>query len=251
MSVVPGHFQKGIERGLEVFTQLLMPGVVVLTQHVAGETFEFPRVVVSRGQTGYQCLSEAATAECRNAGGQNVLRRTSVNAYGLAVEAQLAGVAGGAGDVQKLIRAARVLMTGEAHGQVTGVVGRGFLPGIDQKTEACEVLRSGKSLLRKRQFERVEPVVAQAFDLSALGREVVGLAVSRAPLLQVMHLLRRRPGRQFRVGDVIQNHGQAHAQQHNDQNQQAIKEAQDKHPCRFVALLCLSRRRAASGHYAK
>ncbi|MCY1370666.1 hypothetical protein D9M69_577660 [compost metagenome] len=62
-------------------------------------------------------------------------------------------------------------------------------------------------MLREGQFEGSEPVIAQAFDLSALGREVISISIGGAPLLQVMHLLCGRPGRQFRVGDVIKNHG--------------------------------------------
>ncbi|CAI8922833.1 hypothetical protein EMIT0180MI3_360006 [Priestia megaterium] len=169
----------------------MMPGVIVLAQDIARETFEFPRVVVSRGEAGHQCLAETAAAQGRDAGWQHMLGRATVDAHGLAVETQFAGVAGGTGDVQKLFLAARILMTGETDGQVARVVWRGFLARIDQKTKACEVFGSGESFLREGQFEGVEPVIAQAFDLGALRREVVGLAVCGAPLLQVMHLLRR------------------------------------------------------------
>ncbi|MNL02998.1 hypothetical protein D3C87_1235220 [compost metagenome] len=87
--------------------------------------------------------------------------------------------------------------------------------------------------MRERQFEGLKPLVAQAFDLRALGGEVIGLSVFFSPLVQVMHLLRRRIEGQFRVGDVVQDHSQASRQQKNDHNQQAEEEAQDEHPCRF------------------
>ncbi|MNP50890.1 hypothetical protein D3C76_1451800 [compost metagenome] len=76
-----------------------------------------------------------------------MLRGTAVDAHGLTVQAQFTGVAGGAGNIQKCIRAAGILMPCEAHGQVAGVVRRGFLLGVDQETEAREVLRRGESLL--------------------------------------------------------------------------------------------------------
>ena len=150
MGVVPGHLQEGIEGDFEIFAQLLMPGLVVLPQNVSCETFELPRVVVSRGQTGDQCLSETAALQRRNAGRQHMLRRAAVDAHGLALEAQFTGVAGGAGDVQKLILAAGVLMPGKADGQVTRVVRCGFLAWVDQETKACEVFGSGESLFARR-----------------------------------------------------------------------------------------------------
>ncbi|MNI35019.1 hypothetical protein D3C73_890300 [compost metagenome] len=120
-----------------------------------------------------------------------MLRRTPINTDRLAFEAQLAGVASGARNIQKLIFAAGVLMPRKAYRQVARVVRRGFLVRIDQEPETCQVLRRGEALFGKRQLQRSEPLITQAFDLSALGREIVGLAVARAPLLQVMHLLRR------------------------------------------------------------
>ena len=62
VSVVPGDFQKGVQRGFEILAQLFVASVVVIAQNASREAFEFPRVVVSRGQTGDQCLSETATA---------------------------------------------------------------------------------------------------------------------------------------------------------------------------------------------
>ncbi|MNZ43489.1 hypothetical protein D3C78_610920 [compost metagenome] len=198
-----------------------MARLVVLAQYVACETFEFPRVVVGRDQAGDQGLSETAPFERRNAGRQDMLRRTAVDTHGLPLEAQFAGVAGRTGDIQKHIRAVGILMPGKACGEVAGVVRRRFLAGVHQKAEAREVLGGGKALLREGQFEGGEPVIAQAFDLGALGGEVISLSVDGAPLLQVMHLLSRRPGRQFRVGDVIENHGQGQPEQDCDESQQA------------------------------
>ena len=222
MRVVPGDFEEDVQRLLEVFAQLLVACLVVIAQNIFGETLEFPRVVVSRGQTRDQGLSETATAQCRNAGRQDMLRRTTVNSHGLALEAQFASVAGGAGDIEIMLGATGIRVAGEADRQIAGVVRRGFLLWINQKTEACEVFRGRETLLREGQFQRLEPFIAQAFDLCALRREVVGLAFLLAPLLQVMHLLGRDIEGQFRVGDVVQNHCQSQAQQHNDQCQHTV-----------------------------
>ena len=46
-------------------------------------------------------------------------------------------------------------MPGETHGQVAGVVRRGFLLWINQKTEASKVVRGGETLLGKGQFQGV------------------------------------------------------------------------------------------------
>ncbi|MCY1174161.1 hypothetical protein D9M73_143500 [compost metagenome] len=195
--------------------------LVVLAKHVACEALEFPRVVVSGGEAGHQGLSETAAFERRNTGRQHMLRRAAVDTQGLTLVAQFTGVAGRAGDIQKHIRATRVLVPGKACREVAGVVRRRFLAGVHQKAEAREVVGGGKALLREGQFEGGEPVIAQAFDLGALGGEVISLSVDGAPLLQVMHLLSRRPGRQFRVGDVIENHGQGQPEQDCDESQQA------------------------------
>ncbi|MNM55089.1 hypothetical protein D3C81_662210 [compost metagenome] len=136
-----------------------------------------------------------------------MLRRAAVDTQGLTLVAQFTGVAGRAGDIQKHIRAPRVLVPGKACREVAGVVRCWCLAGVHQETEAGEVFGGGEALLREGQFEGSEPVIAQAFDLSALGREVISISIGGAPLLQVMHLLCGRPGRQFRVGDVIENHG--------------------------------------------
>ncbi|MCY1457934.1 hypothetical protein D9M71_752710 [compost metagenome] len=74
-------------------------------------------------------------------------------------------------------------------------------------------------MLRKGQFQGGEPVVAQALDLGPLGREIVALALFGAPLIQVVHLLRGRVARQFRVGDVVQDHGQGEGHQGHNQSQ--------------------------------
>ncbi len=120
-----------------------------------------------------------------------MLRRTAIDAHGLAFETQFPGMAGGTGNIQKRIRASGILVPGKAHRKISGVVRRGFLIGIDQKAEACEVFRRGESLLREGQLKRREPIVVQAFDLRALRCEIVGLTVGIAPLVEIMHLLRR------------------------------------------------------------
>ena len=111
-----------VQRLLEVLAQLAVLGVVAITQHLAGEALEFPRVVIGGREAGDQRLAEAAAAQGRHAGGQHVLRRAAVDPQGLAFEVQLAGVAGGAGDVQVFDVAAGVFMPGETYGQVAGVL---------------------------------------------------------------------------------------------------------------------------------
>jgi len=118
-----------------------------------------------------------------------MLGRTAVNPQGLTFEMQLAGVAGGAGDVQVLNVAARVFMSGKTYRQVAGVLRGGHLLGIHKETEARQVLWRGKTSLGERQLQGGEPVVMQAFYLGALGREVIGLAVGGAPLILIVHLL--------------------------------------------------------------
>ncbi|MNI35020.1 hypothetical protein D3C73_890310 [compost metagenome] len=61
VGIVPGDFEEGVEGLFEVLAQLLVLSVVILAQDIAGETLEFPGVVVSRCQTSDQCLSETAT----------------------------------------------------------------------------------------------------------------------------------------------------------------------------------------------
>jgi hypothetical protein len=86
---------------------------------------------------------------------------------------------------------AGILMSGETDRQIAGIVCRClFAAGSTRKPKRARYSGEAKSLLRERQFERLEPLVAQAFDLRALGREVVGLPLIFCPLVQVMHLLR-------------------------------------------------------------
>lgn len=97
-----------------------------------------------------------------------MLRRPAVDPHGLAVEAQFAGVAGSAGDIEVLLGTAGVLMARETDRQIARIVRRGFLLRINQKTEACEVFRGRETLLREGQLQRLEPFIAQAFDLRPL-----------------------------------------------------------------------------------
>ncbi len=98
-----------------------------------------------------------------------MLRRAAIDTHGLALESQFTGVASRAGDIQKHIRAPRILVPRKACGEVAGVVRCRLLAGVHQETEAGEVFRGGEALSGEGQFEGGEPVVAQAFDLSALG----------------------------------------------------------------------------------
>jgi len=130
---------------------------------------------------------------------------------------QFAGVAGGAGDVQVFGIVAGILVPSEADRQVAGVLCAGYLLGVDQEAEACQVLRGGEALFGKRQFQRGEPVVMQAFYLGALGREVIGLAVGGTPLVLVAYLFHGHVVRQPGVDGVIEHHRQDQAQQGENQ----------------------------------
>ncbi len=103
-------------------------------------------------------------------------------------------------------------MPRETYRQVAGVLRGRNLLGVDQETEAREVFGRGKPLRRKRQFQCGKPVVMQAFYLGALGREVIRLAISRTPLILVVHLLHGHVVRQLGVDGVIEHHGEGNAQ---------------------------------------
>jgi len=147
MGVVPGHTQEVVQRRLEVLAQLLVLRIVLIAQHRAGETLEFPRVVISRCKAGYQRLAKTAAAQGRYAGWQHVLCRGAVNAQCLAFEPQLAGVTGCAGDIQVLHGAARVLVTSKTHWQIGRVGGTGLLLGSNQKAKARQILGCCERLL--------------------------------------------------------------------------------------------------------
>ena len=208
MGVVPGHGQKGVQRGLEVLAQLLVTGFIVVAQNRAGKALKFPGVVIRGCQACDQRLAKAAAAQGRYAGRQHVLRRATVNAQRLAFVTQLAGVAGRAGDVQILNGAAGVLMASEANGQVGRIGGAGLLLRVDQKAKPRQILRRSEALRREGQLKGTEPVVMQAFHLGALGRVVIKLPIRLAPLVLVVHVLRRGVSRQFWVGDEVDNHTQ-------------------------------------------
>lgn len=61
-----------------------------------------------------------------------MLGLASVDAHRLAIKTQLAGVAGGTGNIQKLIFTARILMTREAYRQVARIVRVGLLRRVDR-----------------------------------------------------------------------------------------------------------------------
>lgn len=218
VGVVPGNFQELVQRLLEVLAQLAVLGIVLIAEHLAREALELPRVVIRCREAGDEGLAETAAAQRGHTGRQHMLGRAAIDAQGLALEAQLAGVAGGAGDVQVFNAAAGVGVPGKPHRQVAGVLRGGHLFGIDQEAEARQVLRRGEALFGKRQFQGSEPVVMQALDLGALGREVVGLAVGGTPLILVVHLLHGHVFRQPGVEGVIDHHGQGEPQ--HDEYQQ-------------------------------
>ena len=146
----------------------------------------------------------------------------AIDAHGLTFEAQLAGVASSAGDVQIMLGGvAGILVPGKTDGEVAGVVRASFLLRVDQEAETGEIFRGGEALLGEGQFQCLEPLVTQAFDLRTLGREVVGLPLLFAPLIQVTYLLRRGVEGQFRVGDVIDNHREGDYRQHDQQRENA------------------------------
>ena len=212
VGVIPGNLEELVQRLLEVLAQLIALGVVLIPQDLVGKALELPWVVIGSGQAGDQGLAETAATQRGNAGGQYVLRRAAVDTQGLTLEVQFAGVAGRTGDIQVLSLAVGVLVPGEPYRQVARVLRGGHLFGIDQEAKARQVLRRGKALLGERQLQGGEPVVVQAFYLSALGREVVGLAVGGTPLLLVVHLLYGHIIRQFGVEGVVEHHGQNQAQ---------------------------------------
>ncbi len=155
-----------------------------------------------------------------------MLRRAAIDAQRLSFDPQFAGMASGARDVQVLLIVAGIQVAGETHRQIAGVVRGRLLVGIDQETEARQVLGGGETLLRERQFQRGKPVVTQAFYLGALGGVVVDLAVVGAPLIEIVHLINWHVLGESRVGDVIQNHRQAQAEQGDEQQQGTANQAQ-------------------------
>jgi len=232
MGVVPGHAQEGVQGGLEVLAQLLMLRIILIAQYGAGEALEFPRVVIRSSEAGDQRLAEAAAAQGRYTRWQYMLCRGTVHAYRLAFEAQFAGVAGCAGDIQILHIAAGVLVAGEADGQVARVGSTGLLLGVHQKAKARQVLGGREGLFGKRQFQGGEPVVMQAFNLGALGGVVVGLAFSRAPLIQIVQLLRGLVGGQFWIGNEIDHQAKAQGHCHQQPQQNTVKQTHSNAPCK-------------------
>ena len=60
----------------------------------------------------------------------------AINTHGLPLITQLAGVAGGTTDVEVMLTAFIVGVSGEAHWQVTGVQRGGLLGRVNQKSES-------------------------------------------------------------------------------------------------------------------
>lgn len=73
----------------------------------------------------------------------------AVDAQRLALVAQFAGVAGGAGDVQVAGAGLLVAVLAEAHRQVAGVEVAGLLLRIDEEAEAGEVFGAAKGSSEK------------------------------------------------------------------------------------------------------
>lgn len=135
-----------------------------------------------------------------------MLGSAAVHAQRCAVEAQLAGMAGGAGDVQELRAAGVVAVASETDRQVVRIL---QVARLDQKTKTAKIVRGCKAIGGKRFFQVHEPVVVQALHLSALGSEVVGGPVRCAPVLQVVQVPRGAVGGQVGVGDVVGDDGDA------------------------------------------
>ncbi|MCY1274714.1 hypothetical protein D9M70_233430 [compost metagenome] len=232
MPVVVGGGHQAVEYGLEVTAQLAAFVGVAFAKDLSGETVELHRIVVSEGHAHPQRLTETAAAQRGHGGGQRMQGGAAVDANGFALVTQLAGVAGGAGDVQVMLAGVEIGMPSEADRQVARVQLGGLLSGIDKKTEAGEVVGAGQSVAGEGQFQGDEPVVTQAFNLRALRRVVVGLPGLAAPLVKIAQLARLRVSRQVGVGDVVERHGQ-HCQDDGAQNQQprAAERAHDTLPC--------------------
>ncbi len=159
-------------------------------------------------------------------------RRPTVDADGLALVAQLAGVACRAGDIQISATGLVILMTGEADRQVAGVQRGGFLRGVDQKAEAGEVVGRGEPVPAEGPLQCTEPVVLQPLNLSALRRVVVGLPLRGVPLLQIMQRFGRFILWKVRVGHKIQPDPQG---RHGQQQDSPQGSAQQSHRYILVA----------------
>ena len=78
----------------------------------------------------------------------------------------------------------------------------------------------------------------QAFDLCALRREVISLAISRAPLIQVMQLLRGGVDGQLRVGGEVNHQAKHDGQCHNQHQHKTVKQTHSNAPCKnFYSLM--------------
>ncbi|MNN34248.1 hypothetical protein D3C81_1480460 [compost metagenome] len=217
MGIVPGRAQEAVEDLLEVAAQLFLALGVTLAQHRLGEAAELERVVIGEGHTHAQRLAEAAATQGGHGRGEGMQGGATVDTHGLALIAQFTGVAGGAADIEVVRAGLGVLVAGQAHGQVAGVLRRGLLLRVDQEAKACQVLGTGELVVGKWQFQRDEPVIAQALNQGALGGVVVSLALLLTPLVEVVQLARRLVGRQVGVGDVIKDDCQACQEQHERQ----------------------------------
>lgn len=144
MGIIPGDFEELVQRLFEVLAQLIVLGIVLITQDFAGEALELPRVVIRSGKAGDQGLAKTAAPQGGYAGGQHVLRRATVDTQGLALEVQLTGVAGRTGDIQVLNLAVGVLVSGKAYRQVARVLRGGHLLGVDQKPKRARYSGAAK-----------------------------------------------------------------------------------------------------------
>lgn len=217
MPVVECSRQQAVEHLFEFLAQLITALLVLVAQHLMGEATEFQRVVVSEGHAHAQRLAEATAAQGGYGGCQRMQGGAAIDAHGLALVAQLTGMAGSAADIEKVLAALAVLMPGEADGQVAGVECTWLLPGIGEKAEAGQVIETGELFRAEGHFQRSEPVVAQAFYRGALRCVVVSLALLLAPLLQIMQLVWLLVGRQVGVGHVVQHHRQTDQRQQDNE----------------------------------
>ncbi|MCY1508880.1 hypothetical protein D9M68_432040 [compost metagenome] len=236
MGIVPGGAEQAVEDLLEVAAQLFLALGIAIAQHLFGEAAELQRVVVGEGHAHAQRLTKAAAAQGGHGGGQGMQRGTAVDAHGLALVAQLAGVAGGAADVEVVDAGFLVLVARHAHRQVAGVLRCGDLFRIYQETEARQVFRAGEAVAGEGQFQGGEPLVAQALNRGALRRVVVGLARLVAPLVQIVQPAGRLVDREVGVGDVIEDDRKACEQQEKHQQKDTAKQAHQILPCSLLKI---------------
>ena len=166
------------EEGLERLAQLLvqLARVAAVGQDLAGEAVELERVGPGFRQRADQGGAEAAALQV----GEGVHGLATVDAQGVVLAflavVQLAGMAGGAADVEQVLAERGGVARGEADRQLVRVA------GIEEEMETLEEGGVGEALLRQRLLQVEKPVVAQRPVARALRHRgalrgvVVGLA---------------------------------------------------------------------------